>query len=195
MKTRIAMNNALFGLGFSTLVFATSMPASAQVPVPDAQRASRATIYEAALANTSNPNLSQLVSLLSTAFGDDLEDIFDGEAKYTVFGPTNAAFGSLLASLTSAEQAALLDTQNGLLAKILLYHVAPGDWYRDSFPIGALPMANGDLASVYWNGEVVEIEGATIGKETVLKNGIFHAIDAVIVPPGFLDELQQAAGG
>jgi len=175
------------------LVSLMPLRGSAAVPVPDDEREFLPTIYEAALANVSNPKYSTLVALLGNAFGEDLEEIFDGVTKYTVFGPTNDAFTSLLGSLSEAQQTALLDVENGLLAKILLYHVALGDWYAETFPVGALQMGNSDLASVYWNGEVIEIEGAMIMGETLLENGVFYGIDAVIVPPGFVEELNAAA--
>jgi uncharacterized surface protein with fasciclin (FAS1) repeats len=161
--------------------------------VPDSQRAALPTIYEAAIQAAGDPTYGELVDLLGQAFDAQLIDLFDGDAKYTVFGPTNAAFATLLSSLDSAQISALLDVQNGLLARILLYHVASGDWYAETFPVGALEMASGDLASVYWDGEVVTIEGATILGETVFKNGIFHGIDTVIIPPGFIDDLNDAA--
>lgn len=54
-------------------------------------------------------------------------------------------------------------------------------------------MKIGNLASIYWEGEMVMMEGARFSGETVVQNGIAHVLDAVIIPPGFLDALNEAA--
>jgi uncharacterized surface protein with fasciclin (FAS1) repeats len=181
----------------ATTLLAALLPLTShsQVPVPDSVRSSLPTIYDAAIASASSgdSDFTQLVTLLDTAFDEQLDDIFDGETNLTVFGPTNAAFQAYLAGLTPEEQLALVDVQNGLLLKLLLFHVAVGDWYADTFPVGALKMVNGDLASIYWAGETIRIQGAMIMGETVLRNGIFYGIDQVIVPPKFDDNLKNAA--
>jgi uncharacterized surface protein with fasciclin (FAS1) repeats len=167
---------------------------SPAVPVPDADRQDLPTVYEAALAFAEEGPFTTLVDLLVTAFGlETLEELFDGDAHYTVFAPTNDAFGALLGSLTEAQTTALLNVENGLLANILLYHVARGDWYAATFPVGALKMADGNLAGIYWEGEQVMIEGASVFGEAVVQNGVAYGLDAVIVPPGFLDALNDAA--
>jgi uncharacterized surface protein with fasciclin (FAS1) repeats len=164
------------------------------VPVPDEQRQDLPTVYEAALAFADEGQFTTLVNLLVTAFGlETLEDLFDGDAHYTVFAPTNDAFDALLGSLTEAQAEALLDVDNGLLASILLYHVARGDWYAADFPVGSLRMADGNVASIHWEGEMVKMEGVRVHAETLVQNGIAHVLDGVIVPPGFLDALDEAA--
>jgi uncharacterized surface protein with fasciclin (FAS1) repeats len=186
----VAFSISLFSAG-PLLADAHESPA---VPVPDERRQNLPTVYEAALASAEEGPFTTLVELLVAAFGlDTLEELFDGDAHYTVFAPTNDAFDALLGSLTDAQVEALLDVDNGLLASILLYHVARGDWYAADFPVGSLSMADGNGASIYWEGEMVKMEGATVHAETVVKNGIAHVLDGVIIPPGFLEALDEAA--
>ena len=157
---------------------------STSLPVPDDKRQGLPTIYEAVLLNADLGNFSTLARLLKDAFGTEtLKDFFDGNPHVTVFGPTNDAFDALFDRLTEDQKETLLDVNNGLLANILLYHMAPGDWYWPG-PIGALKMADDNLANVYREGKVFKIEGAAITDQEVFKNGVVLSIDTVIHPPG-----------
>jgi uncharacterized surface protein with fasciclin (FAS1) repeats len=186
----VLMISLFMGAVFLALL---STKAAAEVPVPDEQRAPLPTIYEAALQNAASPEFSELVGLLQVAFGETLDDIFDGETKYTIFGPTNEALDDFLASLTSLEATALMEDEDGILTQLLLYHVTEGDYYQTDFPFGAIQMLSADIASIYRDGESFAIQGSPILGETILRNGTFHGIDSVLLPPGFLEGLESAA--
>jgi len=160
-----------------------------EIPVTDAERASRLSLAEAASAF---PSFSILASLIEETFG--IEAVLGGDDEVTLFGPTNAAIESYLAGLSVQEEDALLANENGLLEQFLAYHVTIGDWYRQSFPVGSLQMLSGDSASVYWSGEILGIQGVELGAQTIFRNGMFYGLDAVLEPPGFVDALAAAAG-
>ena len=124
-----------------------------------------------------------LLAALETA---GLVDALNGEGPFTVFAPTDEAFGELLAALDiTAEELLARDD----LADILLYHVVPGDFPAaaviDAAPIADLPTLNEsatlDIAVV--DGSVVVNESATvITADVFASNGVVHVIDAVLIP-------------
>jgi uncharacterized surface protein with fasciclin (FAS1) repeats len=181
-----ALSYAILALAFiflSTGTLLAGSPHSTSLPVSDDERQGLRTIYEAVLLNTDLGNFSTLTKLLKDAFGTEtLNDFFDGNPHVTVFAPTNDAFDALFDRLTEDQKDILFDVNSGLLARILLYHMAPGDWYWPG-PIGALKMADDNLANVYREGKVLKIEGAAITDQKVFKNGVVLSIDTVLNPP------------
>jgi uncharacterized surface protein with fasciclin (FAS1) repeats len=181
-----ALSYAVLALAFIFLSTGTLLAGSSHspsLPVPDDERQGLPTIHEAVLLNADLGNFSTLAKLLKDAFGTEtLNDFFDGNPHVTVFAPTNDAFDALFDRLTEDQKNTLLDVNNGLLANILLYHMAPGDWYWPG-PIGALKMADDNLANVYREGKTLKIEGAAITDQKVFKNGVVLSIDTVLNPP------------
>jgi uncharacterized surface protein with fasciclin (FAS1) repeats len=107
----------------------------------------------------------------------------DGNGQFTVFAPTDAAFGDLLIELEISE-GDLLDDQE-LVTQVLLYHVLRGS--RDSGDIissdrlrtlqgGFLFQDGGFLTDA--RGRTAEI----IGVNVMADNGIIHVINKVVLP-------------
>lgn len=130
-----------------------------------------------------DPNLAELVanqsdlSTLSSALdAAGLASDLEGEGPFTVFAPTNAAFGEIDADeLTS-------DTQ--LLTEVLQYHVVAGqeitaDEISDGQQVETL---DGDtLTFSVSNGEVM-VNGATVTQANVqASNGVAHVVDGVLL--------------
>ena len=100
---------------------------------------------------------------------------------FTVFAPTDEAFAALPAGVLDA---LLLPENKALLAQILTYHVVSG-------MVMAADVTDGDGATV--EGQNVKrataggvtVNGAkVIAADVMASNGVIHAIDAVILPPG-----------
>jgi uncharacterized surface protein with fasciclin (FAS1) repeats len=120
---------------------------------------------------------STLVTAVTEA---DLVDTLNGEGPFTVFAPTDEAFAALPPGVLDA---LLLPENKETLAKILTYHVVPGQ-------VMAADIADGDVATV--EGQTVALstaDGVTVNGATVIQadvvadNGVIHVIDAVILPP------------
>lgn len=99
--------------------------------------------------------------------------------QYTVFAPTDAAFGTLLDALgISAGDLLARDD----LANILLYHVTEGRRYASSVVRAPeLDMQNGDTVSV----DGTELNGgqaSIVGTDIEASNGVVHVIDGVLLP-------------
>jgi uncharacterized surface protein with fasciclin (FAS1) repeats len=105
-----------------------------------------------------------------------------GKVTYTVFAPTDAAFGALLSEL-GISASDLLASPN--LADILKYHVKLGSLgSADVVSRSSLAMLNGDRAEVELrNGGAYIADAQIIITDIQASNGIIHVIDAVMLPP------------
>lgn len=111
-----------------------------------------------------------------------LVETLEGEGPFTVFAPTDEAFAALPAGLLDA---LLLEENRDVLTQILTYHVVSGEVY-------AADVTAGDVASVEGSPITITTEGGVTlnGTSKVIltdvkaSNGVIHAIDAVILPPG-----------
>ena len=125
-------------------------------------------------------SFSTLVAAVTAA---DLVETLSGEGPFTVFAPTDEAFAALPAGVLDA---LLLPENKAVLAQILTYHVVSGK-------IMAADVTAGDVATVEGQNIKVatpEAEGVTVNGAAVVvadvpaSNGVIHAINAVILPPG-----------
>ncbi len=132
-------------------------------------------------------------TLVTAVKAADLVATLKSAGPFTVFAPTNTAFGNLpkgtLESLLKPESKATL-------ASILTYHVVAGNLDAKAV-VEAIKKANGKLVVTTVNGAklVATLEGKNVvltdakgGKATVTatdlkgSNGVVHVIDAVLLP-------------
>ncbi|MEN0068319.1 MAG: fasciclin domain-containing protein [Myxococcota bacterium] len=104
-----------------------------------------------------------------------------GDGPFTVFAPTDDAFGSITAPTDPTE-----------LANVLFYHVYPGSIDAASIPAkadSALQNSFGiNVSAVFSTDGGVSINNANVAVADVrTTNGIVHVIDAVLLPPSILD--------
>ena len=123
-------------------------------------------------------NFTTLVAAVKAA---DLVETLSGTGPFTVFAPTDEAFAALPAGVLDA---LLLPENKALLAQILTYHVVSG-------MVMAADITDGDVATVEGsNVMLVTTSGVKVNDANVVSadvpasNGVIHAIDAVILPPG-----------
>lgn len=140
--------------------------------------AAKSTIYDGFLSDNKQGELSTFVGLMHQVFSQEtLQRIFDGEERFTLFAPTNAAFEALFAELNEEALAELQDVDSGVLEELLRFHITRGKWRK---PTGALQMLDGDVAHTYSEGRDLKIQQATILKRARFKNGIVATIDVVM---------------
>jgi uncharacterized surface protein with fasciclin (FAS1) repeats len=127
---------------------------------------------------TADGGFGTLVAAVSAA---GLVETLSGTGPFTVFAPTDAAFAALPAGVLDA---LLLPENKDLLVQILTYHVVPGT-------VMAADVTDGDVATVEGQSvtlsttDGVKVNGATVVvADVAASNGVIHAIDAVILPPG-----------
>lgn len=129
---------------------------------------------------SSNDNFSDLVSALEDA---ELISTLEGDGPFTVFAPTNDAFGNLPDGLLSS-------LSNEQLTEILSYHViagseiASGDLQAEQT---VEAFAGGELF-ITADGDVVVNDNATVVDADIeASNGVIHAIDEVVLPDSYLN--------
>ena len=109
-----------------------------------------------------------------------LVEALSAEGPFTVFAPTDAAFGLLPPGTIDA----LLADPTGLLTEILFYHVVSGTALStDLSDQQEIVTLNGLSVTVTINGSGVFINDAQVIVADILAdNGVVHVIDAVLIP-------------
>lgn len=119
-------------------------------------------------------------TLEAAVIAAELNDDLASAGPFTVFAPTDAAFGLIDPAVISA----LLEDPTGDLATILLFHVVSGvatvDNIMDGTSIGSL-MGQNLTFSIDDNG--VRINDVNVSVVDIkADNGVVHVIDAVLLP-------------
>ncbi len=109
-----------------------------------------------------------------------LVETLQGKGPFTVFAPTDAAFGKI----PKATLDALLKDKEAL-KKVLLYHVVPGNvMAKDVVKLKSAKTVQGSNVTISVKGKTVKINNATvIAADVKASNGVIHVIDTVILPP------------
>ncbi len=112
----------------------------------------------------------------------DLTHVLKGNGPYTLFAPTDEAFGKLPHGTLENW---LKPENKAELISVLKYHVMPGRIAdKDVGGMTHPKMMQGQTVSIVKDGSTYTIDGAhRVGPEIDSSNGVIHAIDAVIQPP------------
>jgi uncharacterized surface protein with fasciclin (FAS1) repeats len=124
----------------------------------------------------------QFETLLAAAEAAGLASALAGDGPFTVFAPTDEAFGALPAGTV----ATLLEPENqDQLAEILKFHVISGRVGSDKLEDGATLETLAGARVTFTRAETgFTVEGARIVATDIgASNGIVHVIDRVIQPP------------
>tara|TARA_R100001244_G_scaffold115428_2_gene85609 strand:+ start:282 stop:1229 length:948 start_codon:yes stop_codon:yes gene_type:complete len=126
-----------------------------------------------------DPRFTTFVAMVEQA---GLTDKLDGDAEYTVFAPTNAAFEKLDPLLVTKLKSG---DANDKLTSILKAHIVEGETLSSNIADGEMSvttLADADV-SVNKSGDSVTIGNATVVAADIdASNGVIHAVDTVIMP-------------
>jgi uncharacterized surface protein with fasciclin (FAS1) repeats len=131
-------------------------------------------------------NSKDHTTLVAAVKAAGLVETLEGKGPFTVFAPTNAAFGKLPAGTVDT----LVKPENkATLTKILTYHVVPGKLEASDLTDGKkLKTVEGEELTVKKADSKVMIGDAKGGWSTVTisnvnqSNGVIHVIDTVLMP-------------
>jgi uncharacterized surface protein with fasciclin (FAS1) repeats len=131
-------------------------------------------------------NSKDHTTLVAAVKAAGLVETLEGKGPFTVFAPTNAAFGKLPAGTVDT----LVKPENkATLTKILTYHVVPGKLAASDLKDGMkLKTAEGEQLGVKHQDGKVWIIDAKGGSSMVTisnvnqSNGVIHVIDTVLMP-------------
>ncbi|MHC4816670.1 MAG: fasciclin domain-containing protein [Planctomycetota bacterium] len=119
-------------------------------------------------------------TLVTAVKAAELVETLKGKGPFTVFAPTDAAFGELPEGTLSA-----LIKDKPKLRAILTYHVVAGRVLADEIPNGITEVATagGGKLRITRDENGVQINGANVIKTDIITgNGVIHVIDGVLLP-------------
>ncbi len=138
-------------------------------------------------------NSADHTTLVAAVKAAGLVDTLKGAGPFTVFAPTNAAFGKLPAGTV---ESLLKPEMKGTLTSVLTYHVVAGS--LDGAAIGArikagggkatLKTVQGESLTARMNGSGIVLVDSKGGSANVTtanvyqSNGVIHVIDTVLMP-------------
>ena len=109
----------------------------------------------------------------------DLDQLLSSAGPFTVFAPSDLAFGKLEAGIIES----LLKAENKIkLNEMLNHHVVAGKIsFKDLKDGDKLKSLNGKQLSVKVDNATVSVDGATIqNRDVATSNGVIHSLDAVL---------------
>ena len=123
-------------------------------------------------------NFKTLATALEAA---DLVDALKGEGPFTVFAPTDDAFGKLPAGTV---EGLLKPEKKADLQGILKYHVVSGKvMAADVVKMTSAETLQGKMFAVQVTGGTVMVDKATVTQTDIeCSNGVIHVIDSVMLP-------------
>ena len=131
-------------------------------------------------------NSKDHTTLVAAVKAAGLVDTLEGKGPFTVFAPTNAAFGKLPAGTVDN----LVKPENkATLTKILTYHVVPGKLEASDLSDGkklktvegeelVVKRANGTVMIVDAKGGTASVTNSNVNQS----NGVIHVVDTVLMP-------------
>ena len=114
----------------------------------------------------------------------DLVTTLQSNGPFTVFAPTDEAFAKLPAGTV---EKLLLPENKAKLQAVLKYHVIAGSLPAAKVvKMSSATTVNGAPVAIKTAGKTVSVGGATVVTTDIhASNGVIHAIDRVMLPPGF----------
>lgn len=155
---------------------------------------------EAAVIEEVNPNIVEVAAsnddfstLVAAVQAAGLVETLSGDGPFTVFAPTNDAFGKLPEGTV---ESLLLPESKDALIGILTYHVVSGKFEAEAVieAIGAndgnftvTTVQGNDIVLSLFEGNVLltDAKGGTatvVVADVAASNGVIHALDSVIIP-------------
>ena len=126
---------------------------------------------------STNDSFDVLTALLKHA---KLVGVLNGETEFTVFAPTDDAFGRLPKGTIES----LFQPENReLLATILTYHVVPGSVRSTQLSSGSVNSVAGIPLDVSVGSGVMVNSSNVVTADIEASNGIIHVVYTVLLPP------------
>ncbi|HEY0312093.1 MAG TPA: fasciclin domain-containing protein [Allosphingosinicella sp.] len=179
-KTRILAAAAAFALAGTGIALANPM-------VGGAAMYPTKTIVQNAV------NSKDHTTLVAAVKAAGLVDTLSGAGPFTVFAPTNAAFGKLPAGTVDT---LVMPENKGTLTQVLTYHVVPGRLtsaaiaakIRAGHGSATLTTVQGEPLTARMSGKWLVLTDAKGGTSRVTtanvlqSNGVIHVVDTVLMP-------------
>jgi uncharacterized surface protein with fasciclin (FAS1) repeats len=186
---------ALFSTAFGALALAAALvaPVSAEDKMMKSEMSGGKTVMVGGAAMFPSKNIIQNAvnskdhtTLVAAVKAAGLVATLEGKGPFTVFAPTNAAFGKLPAGTVDN----LVKPENkATLSKILTYHVVSGKLEASDLTDGKkLKTVEGEQLTIRKSGDKVTIIDSKGDASVVTipnvnqSNGVIHVVDTVLLP-------------
>ncbi len=139
----------------------------------------KATVQKGSLTATISDSLtfSTLTKALKAA---DLDSTLGNKGEFTIFAPTDEAFGKLPADVLTK---LMLPENKEQLRSLLLYHVIAGRMTSSDLKKGELKTMNGEKVKIEVDGEKIEVNGSKVySADVAASNGVMHSLGKLLVP-------------
>lgn len=184
----VTINNGVFINGTSQVIVADVAASNGVVHVVNEVLSPAApqqfTIWDVIQNSPDHTTLEAVVGLAG------LDGALDSPGAFTVFAPTDAAFGALPAGTIES-----LIANPTALTNVLLYHAVGSEVPANSLVDGQnIEMLQGDNTTI-----TLGMGGAMINNANIVAadlnawNGIIHVIDAVLLPPASINDILNSA--
>jgi uncharacterized surface protein with fasciclin (FAS1) repeats len=192
MSKKIALLSAA-AFGALALTASVVVPVQAQDKMMKSEMSGEKTVMVGGAAMYPSKNIVENAvnskdhtTLVAAVKAAGLVDTLSGKGPFTVFAPTNDAFGKLPAGTVDT---LVKPESKATLTKILTYHVVAGKMSAADLTDGKkLKTVEGEELTVKKAGGKVTITDAKGGSSTVTiadvnqSNGVIHVIDTVLMP-------------
>ena len=172
---KVLRKSALVAAALAALLTLSACSSDSDTASEMTEETTVGTIVDVASADAT---FSTLVAAVSAA---GLVETLSGTGPFTVFAPTNDAFAALPAGVLDA---LLLPENKAVLTQILTYHVVSGMVMAADVTDGDVATVEGSKIKLSTMGGVTVNGAKVVAADVAASNGVIHAIDAVILPPG-----------
>ena len=176
MKTKYLTHTVLL-ISMAALTPAASRPEAIRLTRPAMEE--KTTVLPGSLTTViaDSASFSTLTKALKAA---GLDATLGSKDEFTVFAPTDEAFGKLPAeTLTKL----MLPENKEKLRMLLLYHVVAGKVLAADLTDGDVKTVNGEKVKIDVSTDKIEVDGAKVFSADVsATNGVMHSIGKVLVP-------------
>lgn len=175
MKTKHLTRSALLAFITALTPAAYSESAAAEKPKLELTESVQPGSLTAMIADS--VTFSTLTKALKAA---ELDVTLGTKGEYTVFAPTDEAFGKLPAEVLTK---LMLPENKEKLRSLLLYHVVTGKLLAAELKDGDVKTMNGEKLKIDVDGDKIELDGAKVFSADVpANNGVMHTIGKVLIP-------------
>lgn len=125
------------------------------------------------------PNERYMATMNRAIIASGLDDVLTGSGPFTVFAPSDLAFGKL----ESSSFASLFKPENKvMLIDLLNHHIVEGRYeFKDLKEGTTLKTLDGKELTVEVNARFISINGATIqNRDVPSSNGVIHSLDKIL---------------
>lgn len=136
-----------------------------------------------------NGMFSTFARMMRTSKGNE---ILSGEGTFTVFVPTNDAFGKVADAQMNSW---LSETDQVRLKRLLSYHIVPGKLFAADLPVAGSAASVTGQEIVFTDDKGIKVNASGMqGRNIEATNGIVHALDTVLTAPAMAATAGAAAG-